>query len=134
MSQIFSDLNGLASCTPGLFGWSPRCVGGALVVSMSGELDLATSAELRERLWRVVRSSDVATIVLDLSGVCFIDAHSIGLIVAARAEARVHGRVLQVDGLQGIPAHVFRVLGLDCLLARPTRDEARGGDSGGRSR
>ena len=104
----------------GRFGWSRRRVDGAEVIFLAGELDLATAAELRRRLLPVVESSAAATIVLDLSGVRFVDAHTVDVIVAAWKSARGHGRQLQVAGLHGGPALVFNVLGLEPILTRPT--------------
>lgn len=116
----------------GRFGWTPRWVDGVVVVHLAGELDLSTSAELRERLMTVVGSDRAEVVVLDLSGVCFIDAHSVGLIVAASAAAQDHGRRLEVDGLHGIPATVFGVLGLEPLLAGRVCRDAAGRSARGR--
>jgi anti-anti-sigma factor len=81
---------------------------------------------------RVAESGAAATIVLDLSDVRFIDAHSIGVIVTAWAAAKCRGRQLRVDGLQGMPARVFGLLGLEPLLARRTCEDKAGGDARGR--
>ena len=113
----------------GVFGWSERRVDGADVIVLAGELDLATAAELRQRLMRVAESSTAATIVLDLSGVRFIDAHSVDIIVAAWRAARGRGRALRVEGLHGVPALVFNVLGLEPMLERPAASD--GGRSAG---
>jgi anti-anti-sigma factor len=100
---------------------------------LAGELDLSTAAEFRRRLMRVAETAAAATIVLDLSAVCFIDAHSTGLIVSAWAAAKFHGRELCVDGLHGIPARVFGLLGLEPTLARRTLEADPGGNVDGRS-
>src|SRR5262249_19235910 len=85
------------------FGWSQRRVDGGVVVDVAGELDFATSTELGQRLLNVVESG-AAVVVLDLSELRFIDAHCVGLIVAAWEAARCRGRRLEIDGLRGIPA------------------------------
>jgi anti-anti-sigma factor len=105
------------------FVCSQQLVEGVLVVRLSGELDMSTWDELCRRLHEVACSAEVANVVLDLSGVGFIDAHSAGLIMAAEAKARVHGRVLRVDGLHDLPALVFNLLGLDHLVARPVPEK-----------
>jgi anti-anti-sigma factor len=102
-----------------------------LVVVLTGELDLAVAAELRRRLAEVVRSARTATIELDLAAVRFIDAHCIGLIVAARDAARRDGRELWVVGLRGLPAKVFALVGLDTLLTRPVAGPDVGGHRDG---
>ena len=77
---------------------------------------------------RAAQSRRVAAILLDLSEVNFIDAHSIGLIVAAWASAKDHGRVLCVVGLHGMPARLFSMLGLERLSRDPASDIDGGGD------
>ena len=102
------------------FRWWQRSLEDAVVVCLAGELDLSTAAELRRLLLRVAESDTAATVVLDMSDVRFIDAHSIGLIVGASKAAKVRGRVLQVDGLDGLPARLFRLVGLEPMLVRRT--------------
>ena len=107
--------------------WSQGTLDGAVVVRLAGELDLSTAAELRQLLLNVAESGSAATVVLDMSDVRFIDAHSIGLIVGASKAAKVRGRELQVDGLDGLAARVFRLVGLEPMLVRRTS----GGDGVG---
>jgi anti-anti-sigma factor len=110
---------------PDRFNWSQRRVNGSVMVQLSGELDVSVSDELDRRLTNVVES-DAAVVVLDLWDLTFIDAHSVGLIVAAHAAVRQRGRHLRVDGLRGVPARVFELLGLEPLkLRRPGQDTAR---------
>jgi anti-sigma B factor antagonist len=108
---------GVSHCGPTSFRWSQRCGDGAVVVSLAGELDIA-SVELEPLLLRVAESGPAATIVLDMSELVFIDAYGVGVIVGAWKAANAHGRVLWVDGLQGLPARVFHLLGLEAVLAR----------------
>lgn len=134
MSKMPSDDNSAPQWEPGGFGWSLRRVDGAVVVRVAGELDLSTSAEWRRKLMKLAESDPYTVAVLDLSDVQFIDAHSVGLIVAACSAARKRGRRLEVDGLQGIPAVVFRRLGLEPLLARRRNEEMAGrNDADGRA-
>ncbi len=117
---------------PGRFGWSQRQIDGRVIVHLTGELDLSTSAELRQRLTKVVESSHAAVVVLDLSGVRFIDAHTVDLIVDACEAARRRDRRLEVDGLRGITALVFGVLGIEPLLTHQVREDSAGGEEHGR--
>lgn len=114
------------SWEPGRLDWSQRSVNGAVVVQLTGELDLSTSIELRRRLLGVARTGDASRIVLDLSDVHFIDAHSIGVIVGAREAAAACGRTLHVDGLRALPARMFSLLGLEPIVKRC--DDEPGGD------
>ena len=109
------------------FRWSQVTLDGAVVVRLAGELDLSTAAQFRQLLLKVAESGTATTVVLDMSDVRFIDAHSIGLIVGASKVAKVRGRVLQVDGLDGLPARVFRLVGLEPMLVRRTSGDGVGG-------
>ncbi|MCU7728908.1 STAS domain-containing protein [Actinoplanes sp. KI2] len=117
MSKILNDHVPAPSRGADLLGWSQRRVGGAYVIFLAGELDLATAPELRSRLMSVAETSTAAVLMLNLSQVHFIDAKSAGIIACAREAAGSHGTLLQVDGLHGVPKVVFDVLGLTPLLA-----------------
>jgi anti-sigma B factor antagonist len=132
VSEISADEARGTRCVPGRLGWAQRHVDGVVVVHVAGELDLSTSEELHHRLMTVVESGPAALVVLDLSDVRFIDAHSVGLIVAAWAAAKCRGGRLAVDGLRGIPARVFGLLGVEPLLARRICEETAGRDADGR--
>jgi anti-anti-sigma factor len=113
---------------PPQISWSQVCVHNELMVALAGELDLAVAAELRERLAAVVRSAPADTIILDLAGVPFLDAHCTGLIVGARATARGRGRDLWVTGLRSQPARLLRLAGLEASLTRPRAGSEGPGD------
>jgi anti-anti-sigma factor len=83
--------------------------------------------ELEPLLLRVAESGPAATIVLDMAELSFIDAYCVGVIVSAWKAAKAHGRVLRVDGLHGLPARVFRLVGLEpVLVRRPCGDISEG--------
>ena len=84
-----------------------------IVVSVAGELDLATAPQLRAYLVDNT-ASHPTHLVLDLSAVTFLASHGIGLLIEARSGSdEIHGelhltgvttnrrvrRVLQVTGL-----------------------------------
>ncbi|WP_433360661.1 STAS domain-containing protein [Actinoplanes sp. CA-142083] len=96
--------------------WSRRHVDGAEVIFVSGELDLVAAAELRSHLMTVAESTAAPLIVLDFSGVTFIDAKCAGVIMGAWEAAAGRGRRLRVDGLRGLPKTVFDLLGLTPML------------------
>jgi anti-sigma B factor antagonist len=83
-------------------------------IRVEGELDLATAADLERELKRV-EATDARSIVLDLSGVQFIDSTGVRLLVQAHARSRADSNRLSL--LRG-PAAVQRVLELTGLLDR----------------
>jgi anti-sigma B factor antagonist len=58
-----------------------------VVVALSGELDLASSAELRRRVMQLL-ALPVRAITLDLAGVTFMDSSGLAALITARDEAR----------------------------------------------
>ena len=83
-------------------------------ISLCGELDLATVDDVQRELLRV-ESSDARHIVLDLSGLSFMDSSGVHLVVDARARSRAgsHRRLRIVRG----PDNVQRVFVLTDLHA-----------------
>lgn len=93
------------------FQWWQRCIGGALEIALVGDLDLATAGAL-DRLLDGLAGSAAAAIRLDLSRLDFIDGHSAGLIERTAVAVRARGGVLSVEGVRGLPARVFAILGV----------------------
>lgn len=77
-------------------------------VAVFGELDLATSAGIEAELI-AVEATDARLIVLDLSGLTFMDSAGVHLI--ARAAARCRAATIRLRLLPG-PRHIQRVLTL----------------------
>ncbi len=88
--------------------------GDAYHVEPTGELDIAT-AELLEQELRNAHDSDAATIVLDLSGIEFID--STGLRLVLDANERCGGPEGRLRVIAGSPA-VERLLDIVGLRER----------------
>lgn len=87
---------------------------GVTVITFSGEHDLNTAPDLRERLTIGVRSP----IVVDFSGAAFIDSSILGAVLDARRSAQDAGlgfAVALYEGAQPV-ARVLEVTGLDSTL------------------
>jgi anti-anti-sigma factor len=61
-----------------------------LVVTVSGEIDIATGPRLREKLLGAMRRHG-ARLALDLSGVTFMNCAGVSVLLAARRQARLEG-------------------------------------------
>lgn len=82
------------------------------VVSVRGELDLSTSEALKDAL--DVDFGDTAPrIAVDLTGVSFMDSSSLGVLIACLKRARERDGDVRLVGVQGSPAKVFAITGLD---------------------
>ncbi|MFE2471205.1 STAS domain-containing protein [Streptomyces mirabilis] len=77
------------------------------VITVCGELDIDTAADLRQALTDAVAVYEET--VLDLAGVDFCDCAGIGTLVAARNLARSRGHRLR---MRRIPGHLQRLLHL----------------------
>jgi anti-sigma B factor antagonist len=83
---------------------------GAVVVSLGGELDLRTSDGIAACLTELVTGNDV---VVDLTGLRFVDAAGIGALVGARVEADERGRTITLRHPAEKVATMLRLTELD---------------------
>jgi anti-sigma B factor antagonist len=89
----------------------------ARVVRVVGELDVATRVALRDAGEQLAAAA-CADIVVDLAGVCFIDAAGLGALVELRNTQSGNGRQLRVESAPPAIARVFDLVGLGALLSR----------------
>jgi anti-sigma B factor antagonist len=75
-------------------------------IGLAGEMDLANAADVERELLRV-EATDACVIVLDLSGLTFMDSTGIRLLICADARAQADANRLV---LGRPPEHVMRVL------------------------
>jgi anti-sigma B factor antagonist len=84
------------------------------VVRVVGELDLATAPGLSEVLRGLER--ECVRIVLDVSGLTFIDSTGLRLAVIEHGHAMMDGFEFAIAGARGRVLDVLRVTGLDVSL------------------
>ncbi len=102
-----------------LSGWT--------VVTIYGELDVATSPQLRERLIELVNDGR-ARLVLALDGIDFLDSTGLGTIVSVLKRARTHGGDLRLVCTETRITRLFEITGLDkAVPLLPTLDAAVAG-------
>ena len=83
------------------------------VVALSGELDLSTIPRIQGRLFEQLRSH--SGVVVDLTGLSFIDSSGIGLLIQAfRADDAGRMHTVVASGSQ--VERVFRLVGIDRAL------------------
>ena len=85
-----------------------------MVVSVAGEVDLSTSPPLREALEQAVAQGP--NVVVDLSGVTFLDSTGLGDLVRARESALSLGGHLQLVLTQPRIRRVLEITGLDAVF------------------
>jgi anti-anti-sigma factor len=77
------------------------------VVTVTGELDLAVTDELRD-----VLSPLSGVVTVDLAAVTFVDSSTIGVFVAAHNRLSADGGGLRLRGPQDLPRRALEVVGL----------------------
>ncbi|MFP3901959.1 MAG: STAS domain-containing protein [Acidimicrobiia bacterium] len=101
-------------------------VAGWAVVSLYGELDVASAPSLRERLVDQVNQGSTR-LVLDLEGLDFLDSTGLGTIIGALKRARTHGGELRLVCTQSRIRRLFEITGLDrAVPLHASLDEAVG--------
>ena len=102
-----------------------RADGGDRIVAARGELDLHTAPQLASALTPAIDAGD--RVIVDLTGVTFIDSSGVGVLVTALERARPTGTTLVVVAPHPRVRKVFEITGLDGLLpVHDSLDDARG--------
>jgi anti-sigma B factor antagonist len=83
-------------------------------LGLTGEIDLANAKDL-ERELRRIEETDVAVILVDLSGVSFIDSTGIKVLIGAAARSQGHSRLL-LDSPSPAVLRVLCIAGVADLL------------------
>jgi anti-sigma B factor antagonist len=99
------------NCTVDL-EFSAHLLDGHAVVELRGELDLSNAPALRERLLDIAATQS-ASLILDLSGLTFMDSTGISVLVAAERRAHQLGGSLSLAGPQKVVARVLHITSLD---------------------
>jgi anti-sigma B factor antagonist len=106
------------------FSMSQQTVGGYAVLSLRGEADISSADVLRDELSGLV-DSQVSAVVVDLTGVTFLDSTGLGVLVGARNAAVEAGRALPIACDDGRILKLFRITGLDNVFdIHPSVDAA----------
>jgi anti-sigma B factor antagonist len=89
-----------------------RRMPGHTVLTVSGELDIATTAALRVQINKVLMDT-TTPLIIDLSGVSFCDASGLALLVGAQRRARLDGRTVVLAGPRPNVYKLLHITGLD---------------------
>jgi anti-sigma B factor antagonist len=101
-----------------------RREGDCTIVTVAGEIDITTSAELRNRLFELAAGG--VPVVADLSQVSFIDSAGLGVLVGAMKRATSSGGFFHVVSDQPDIWRLAHLAGLDSRIPLVrTMEEAR---------
>jgi anti-sigma B factor antagonist len=87
----------------------------SVLLTVSGELDIATAPLLRERLSAAI-GGGVRRLVLDLCPVSFMDSVAVAAILHARRDLGEGGRMAVATAPESYPRLVFEIAGLPACL------------------
>ncbi|MBV9857026.1 MAG: STAS domain-containing protein [Streptosporangiaceae bacterium] len=85
---------------------------GQAVITMRGELDIATAGEAYSYI-RDVLDRRRGPITLDVTGLTFCDASGLGVLARLAAQARRAGRRLSLTGARPPLVRIMRITGMD---------------------
>jgi anti-sigma B factor antagonist len=112
-AQAIVPAQGARGSTPAQLELSCRTgTDGYQVVSVSGELDIATADQAYSYITEVIDGLP-APVTVDLSGVTFCDASGLGALARLARHARAAGRQLSVTSARPSVLKIMRITGLD---------------------
>ena len=101
---------------------------GTTVVSLRGELDMATARDVRVALELAIEAEPL-TVVVDLQGLAFADVRGVSEFGRAWHRAQMGGRRLTLRAPSSAVRKVLRLTGLEELLADDTEHHDAGPDA-----
>jgi len=88
---------------------SIRRVDQATILDVSGNIDMSNSPEVRKALLREIRENSVSRVVLNLTGVAYIDSSGVASLVEGLKASRESGTRLILFGLSDSPREVLKI-------------------------
>lgn len=90
--------------------------GGTATVRPAGDVDLTTEPGLREAIGSALDDAGIRHLVVDLSGVTFLDCRGLGALVEGRRRADERGVSYRVAGARGVAGTLMRLTGTAAYL------------------
>jgi anti-anti-sigma factor len=106
-----------------------RRLPGHTVIAVRGEIDIATTATVRDRILTIVKDT-TTPLIIDLSGVSFCDASGLAMLVGTKRRAGSRGVTVALVAPCPIVGKLLRITGLDRAFAiHPTLASAQAGSA-----
>jgi RNA polymerase sigma-B factor len=83
----------------------------AIWCQLRGELDMSSSPELHTALSKAL-TTDPSELVVDITGVRFLDCTAVGILLKVRTEAGERGCAMRLTGASGIVLEVLEIAGV----------------------
>ena len=92
-----------------------RATPGAVIVGLSGEMDMSTSPDAR-RVFLALADRKTPKILVDLSGVSWMDSSGLATLIECFQNTRKYGGKLRLFGLNDSIRDVFVLARLDTIF------------------
>lgn len=84
-------------------------------VFISGEVDIYTAQQFKDKLYNIVDNSG-KDLVIDCSGLNYIDSTGLGIFVGALKKTRMAGKSIELENIRDNIRKLFVITGLDKLF------------------
>jgi anti-sigma B factor antagonist len=88
---------------------SSRKLDKATILDVSGNIDMSNSPEVRKALLHEIREKGVTRVVLNLTGVAYIDSSGVASLVEGLKASRESGSRFVLFGLNESPREVLKI-------------------------
>ena len=102
---------------------------GVMTAFLSGEIDHHVAPSIREKTDAAAVSSHPKKVVLDFSGVTFMDSSGIGLVMGRYKLCESMGASLEIHGLSGHAYKVMCLAGLQKLAVLKKKKEVKNSET-----
>lgn len=92
-----------------------ECSAGDAKIFVSGEIDIYTSQQFKDKLYAIEDGSD-KDLVIDCSELNYIDSTGLGIFVGALKKAKLAGKNIQLESMKDNIKKLFIITGLDKLF------------------
>jgi len=87
-----------------------------LYIQIEGEIDHHSAQNFREKIDQAFAPTDCRQMILDLSGVNFMDSSGIGMIIGRYKNAKERGGGLTIVGMRSDIMRIYQISGLAKII------------------
>ncbi len=90
---------------------------GALLVRLAGDFDMAVADNVRTNIDELLDQGTAKTVILDLSGVGFIDSSGLGVVLGRYKRLKAEGGKMAITGAQPQVARILELSGVMKIIS-----------------
>lgn len=106
---------------------SIKRTGNRLTVCFEGEIDHYAAETMRSRIETALKDKDINSLIMDFSGVTFMDSSGVGMIIGRYKTMQARGGKVCAEGLHPPVDRLFHIAGLHRII---DTGEQKGGNEG----